>query len=488
MCFDTSKVFIKCPSCSCICIDCMKEYIKNCSKETNVIPICLNCNNYFLYSSIPDELLDSYIALFNDNEILINKLLINKLLIIIKKTRTSRFQLLLKGPDAIKTTIEIALKKKLESVYKNNLKALESKKCMTNFCTGLLEYDHECYKCSDCKNSFCFTCHERLTRGYHICYSYLDSNFMNKLNDIKKNYTNKDLLILFNKIESLYPKNKPTLTETNIAKNIEKKIQHRNLLKQFYDSVIELEKKHITNKINLHLLRTIYSKLHNATGSSISALTNFLYYIYSLQANDFPNEIVYPKNIKLKIMSMASDDDDTTIIPISRYISTVNNTLTFITDWLIDDNKQLVPLNNDEFEKITCSETYIIHSRIQNNSFDYLKDIHGSFYVFYVTKPRNWFSILKNGIKIFSSSNRIMDDSMYGTGICCSKNLKSLNYEDSENIFAICELINDKTKVRYINQQDVYIIKDDNIIVPRYLFVSVSISQDLNINTEYLRL
>lgn len=95
----------------------------------------------------------------------------------------------------------------------------------------------------------------------------------------------------------------------------------------------------------------------------------------------------------------------------------------------------------------------------------------GTIYLYHGSSMENWYSILRNGLKITSGTQLMTAGAAYGNGIYLSSDIAlSLQYAHGNNpTFGVYEVINDKS--RYTQSNIIYVAKDEKMVILRYLFV-----------------
>lgn len=147
-----------------------------------------------------------------------------------------------------------------------------------------------------------------------------------------------------------------------------------------------------------------------------------------------------------------------------------------VIDWLIFSNNTMM-IKVNKFKEFNDYKQYLIYpdDTVHENKFQELKNIYGSFYLFHGSNIKNWHAILRTGIKIFSGTSRMVNGAAYGNGIYASNQFSMSNGYSTQNnnsnysLVAICEVINNTDK--YKKNGNIYVIKDENYIVIRYLLL-----------------
>ena len=91
--------------------------------------------------------------------------------------------------------------------------------------------------------------------------------------------------------------------------------------------------------------------------------------------------------------------------------------------------------------------------------------------MFHGSGMENWFSIIRNGIKIASGSKIMTTGAAYGTGIYASDNFStSLGYARGNlAMLGVFEVKGDRRT--YCKGGSIYVIPDDKILILRYILV-----------------
>lgn len=182
ICFEgDAESWVSCQMCNTrLCHGCMSEYMNHTTLEMNKLPVCPQCKNEFLISSM-DALEDVvpyseclYIYL-KRNPIFMSKVTNNRQMQrIIEKIREEKIEIIDRMPKCIALCIKVALKDKLKEVMKVNKEHVASvshrRKCFSGVCpNGRLEVDmNGNFLCDSCGNTFCKSC-EKIMFENHIC-------------------------------------------------------------------------------------------------------------------------------------------------------------------------------------------------------------------------------------------------------------------------------------------------------------------------------
>jgi hypothetical protein len=155
--------------------------------------------------------------------------------------------------------------------------------------------------------------------------------------------------------------------------------------------------------------------------------------------------------------------------------------------WIIKSCElPIYSLLDNDFSSLKALYQYRL---ISDDSFSDLKKKHGVIYAFHGSIIENWHSILRNGLKICSGTNLMLNGAASGKGIYCSKQLmmsfsqyskiplnSPLNVTNKATILntglfhciALCEIIDDKSFRDVYN--DIVVVRDASMIRIAYLF------------------
>ncbi len=302
---------------------------------------------------------------------------------------------------------------------------------------------------------------------------YKDKNINASVFNIIKDIENNKPVINTTSVNNILFKLKDqsnALLKKKLAIEFEKLIIEKEMYKKYINYISIIEDMLSTNKIDTFKLRIIKAELSPKNNKSI----NFLFYLFCLMANSFPNEIDYPENLKIKLLNYENYRYNT-----ENYLQEPDNSnINFkdpessIIQWLMHESKLLYI---EQFPSIHCREKYIVYSdQKKEYLFRGLKSIHGSFFAFYGTNSKNLFNIIQNGISVFSNTGRMINGSLNGPGICVSLDSDfafSMTREPDENsTIALCEIVNDTSLIKKSGTLGI-VVKSEEIVVMRYIFV-----------------
>jgi ubiquitin-protein ligase len=114
----------------------------------------------------------------------------------------------------------------------------------------------------------------------------------------------------------------------------------------------------------------------------------------------------------------------------------------------------------------------ILHSSIKEGEFTNMKGNKPTFYLYHGSKRENWFSIVRNGLKICSGTKLMTTGAAYGTGIYFSDSSTfshSYGNSGSESYIGVFEIIGEKKD--YLKSTNIYVVNNDKIVILRYLIL-----------------
>ncbi len=135
-----------------------------------------------------------------------------------------------------------------------------------------------------------------------------------------------------------------------------------------------------------------------------------------------------------------------------------------------DYNKQKYMQDIDKFVQFEVNHNGQIEQEFQ----DKVK-IHSNLYLFHGSSYENWYSIMRNGLKICSGSALMTAGAAHGTGIYLSNDINlSLGYTglNAACIFGVYEVLNIPSKLH--RAHTIFVAKDEKMLLLRYLFIPPS--------------
>ena len=148
------------------------------------------------------------------------------------------------------------------------------------------------------------------------------------------------------------------------------------------------------------------------------------------------------------------------------------------TDTITIGNESVTP-KDYKMDLSSILQFKLIHTQLVEDKFKDKKTIylyHGSHY-------ENWYSIMRNGVKIGSNSKYFINGAAHGNGVYLSNDINmslgysndrrvllnsAKNYEDHQMILAIFEVIDNP---KWHKGGTIYVVNDENALLLRYLLV-----------------
>ena len=109
------------------------------------------------------------------------------------------------------------------------------------------------------------------------------------------------------------------------------------------------------------------------------------------------------------------------------------------------------------------------HPQMIENKF---KKASETCYLYHGSRQENWYSIMRNGLKIGSTDNKLLvNGAVYGAGIYLSDAVNfSLSYSNSENIImGVCNVMENREKWKKAN--NIYVIQDEKLVLLKYILI-----------------
>jgi ubiquitin-protein ligase len=111
----------------------------------------------------------------------------------------------------------------------------------------------------------------------------------------------------------------------------------------------------------------------------------------------------------------------------------------------------------------------VVHSQQVENKFKKAKQ---TCYLYHGSKQENWYSIMRNGLKVGSADNKLLiNGAVHGTGIYLSDAIDfSLTYSNSDNIIiGVYQVMENRDKWKKTN--NIYVVPDETNVILKYLLV-----------------
>ena len=132
-----------------------------------------------------------------------------------------------------------------------------------------------------------------------------------------------------------------------------------------------------------------------------------------------------------------------------------------------DEDNQLINDIGDNIENLV--QFSVVHSQQVENKF---KKAKTTCYLYHGSKQENWYSIMRNGLKVGSNDNKLLiNGAVHGNGIYLSNAINfSLTYSNSENIIiGVCQVM--ETREKWKKAENIYVIPDEKNVILKYLLV-----------------
>lgn len=145
-------------------------------------------------------------------------------------------------------------------------------------------------------------------------------------------------------------------------------------------------------------------------------------------------------------------------------------------------NKNACEPNLADFQQYSVSTDPIVEEE-----FNKKVSLYGSCFLFHGSNVENWYSIIRNGLKVMSNTKMMLNGAAYGTGIYLSDDISfSQGYSrDNDIVIGVFEVIG--TRKDYYKNKNIYVVTDDKKLRLKYLICytneiikSINLSQMLN--------
>ncbi len=92
-------------------------------------------------------------------------------------------------------------------------------------------------------------------------------------------------------------------------------------------------------------------------------------------------------------------------------------------------------------------------------------------YLYHGSKQENWYSIMRNGLKIGSANKLQVNGAAYGNGIYLSDTINlSIGYSNSQNIIVgVCQVM--ETAKKWYKNTNIFVVPEENLVMLKYLLV-----------------
>jgi ubiquitin-protein ligase len=117
---------------------------------------------------------------------------------------------------------------------------------------------------------------------------------------------------------------------------------------------------------------------------------------------------------------------------------------------------------------ISLTQFNVQHPQQIENVFKKAKE---TCYLYHGSRQENWYSIMRNGLKVGSTNKLLVNGAVYGNGIYLSDEINfSLTYSNSNNIvIGVCNVIGSREQWKKTN--NIYVVPDEKNVLLKYLIV-----------------
>ncbi len=170
------------------------------------------------------------------------------------------------------------------------------------------------------------------------------------------------------------------------------------------------------------------------------------------------------KNIKIDIKNIIEMNNDLTIFDsfgIFKY-----GTYKYIL------KSNLIEIKNNNMFKIPSLNTYEVN-HYDGDILEFNKELEGgSCYLFHGSSISNWYSIMLNGLQIYSNTPRMSNGASYGKGIYLSSSFaysQQYSIKNSSNGFILGVFLISDNIEKYKKAQNIYVVNDVTKIQLKYI-------------------
>jgi ubiquitin-protein ligase len=117
---------------------------------------------------------------------------------------------------------------------------------------------------------------------------------------------------------------------------------------------------------------------------------------------------------------------------------------------------------------LELTQLSVKHTHQEEDRFKKAKE---TCYLYHGSSAENWYSIMRNGLKVGSKSKYFRNGAAYGNGIYLSNTISlSFGYSAGDKIIvAVYEVIGNKSQYR--KAENIYVVEDDSKVLLKYLLV-----------------
>jgi len=179
-------------------------------------------------------------------------------------------------------------------------------------------------------------------------------------------------------------------------------------------------------------------------------------------------DAIFNNNVKITTLIKELSNCDTDSIIVEKIGSDMYHLLRFI----ILSNKCDVSLEEQSGINHKDFKMYrVIYDFIKEDEWKKYIDKKSTNYLFHGSSMENWYSIMRNGLKVCSNTGLMTAGAVYGKGIYLSDSFAfSCAYSHGEKcIMGVYEVVGNKDMYR--KSQNIYVVENENDLLLRYLIV-----------------
>ena len=200
-------------------------------------------------------------------------------------------------------------------------------------------------------------------------------------------------------------------------------------------------------------------KIYETDQDIYNKIGNIGYYFikFTLKSN---NTLIYKDSL-----ISSSDVEEST--------KSLNSTLKNLTSIQIEE------ISNDLGDNINNLIQFgVEHPQMIENKFKKAKE---TCYLYHGSRQENWYSIMRNGLKIGTKDNKLLvNGAVHGIGIYLSDTVNfSLQYSNSDNIImGVCNVM--ETREKWKKSENIYVIQEESQVLLKYILIFPNNSQFAN--------
>jgi len=127
--------------------------------------------------------------------------------------------------------------------------------------------------------------------------------------------------------------------------------------------------------------------------------------------------------------------------------------------------------NSSEPNLASFQQYSVTGDSVLEEEFDKKVSLYGSCFLFHGSNAENWYSIIRNGLKVMSNTRMMLNGAAYGNGIYLSDDLNfSQGYSRSSSsniIIGVFEIIGERKD--YYKNKSIYVVTDEKKVRLKYL-------------------